>query len=818
MGHILTAQPDNWESIGIGGGGATFFPSVSPHDDHIYYITSDMGGIFKSEDAGGQFDILPYYEITSKGAHSKIFFTSNPDILYSFGYTTYPNPYEPLKSLDGGQTWNTLESDPANGEIFHMFVDPHRENRLFVLSYTTAYLSNDGGATFSPAIVGDGTIYIGGIFWDDTSIYVGTNIGLMVSHDDGQTFVNEGLNGDFPSQHKFRSMAGKKTDGQVTLYAVTKPDIWGGYAPTNYWAPESEVVRLEYGNGNSWESMENGFNTAADGGSFHPSYIHTNEAEPNTIYLGGYDAPGMEVYKSIDSGDNWQMIFDAENDNANPNIQTGWIGAGSDYNWWWSGPVVGMEVAQNNANVIIITDYMTSHHSRDGGQTWQSLYTLPSESNNASENTPQHQFYGSNGLEVTSSWWLTWITENDIFASYTDVQGFISHDQGTTWSTGYGYPEKYNTTYKCIKHPDNGKLYSIVCSKHDMYESTYLTDEVIDDGEGELFESSDNGETWTSTYDFQRTVVDIAVDPNHSERFYVAIANSQDGGIYYSNDFGNSFNLLTAPPRTEGHPKEIEILNDGTLVAVYSARNTNAGFTQSSGVFISSDNGQTWEDRSDDEMLYWVRDVEISPSNDDIWYAAVFSHWGPGNTEQGGLFRTTDRGQTWENIHDFYRVRSMTIHPTNPDIAYVCTADNHDGLQYTENLTDENPTFTRLDEYHFANPQRVFFNPYDENEIWVTSFGNGIKKGRVEDNSTSNTHIIERQVMVSPNPSDQHFNIEWPSQYSIQSYTVLSIDGKIIEQGPCPNTTLSIRLDDQGIYFLRLENEQGISIHKLIRL
>ena len=35
--------------------------------------------------------------------------------------------------------------------------------------------------------------------------------------------------------------------------------------------------------------------------------------------------------------------------------------------------------------------------------------------------------------------------------------------------------------------------------------------------------------------------------------------------------------------------------------------------------------------------------------------------------------------------------------------------------------------------YPFRFPSRVFFNPYDVNEVWVTSFGNGMRLGRVNE-------------------------------------------------------------------------------------
>ena len=74
-------------------------------------------------------------------------------------------------------------------------------------------------------------------------------------------------------------------------------------------------------------------------------------------------------------------------------------------------------------------------------------------------------------------------------------------------------------------------------------------------------------------------------------------------------------------------------------------------------------------------------------------------------------------------------VGSCTISPVNPEEMYVTTEDQ--GLWYSGNRRSATPGFTQLGGYPFRFPTRVFFNPYDANEVWVTSFGNGMHLGRV---------------------------------------------------------------------------------------
>jgi hypothetical protein len=42
-------------------------------------------------------------------------------------------------------------------------------------------------------------------------------------------------------------------------------------------------------------------------------------------------------------------------------------------------------------------------------------------------------------------------------------------------------------------------------------------------------------------------------------------------------------------------------------------------------------------------------------------------------------------------------------------------------------LTAENPTFAQVVDYPFSHPTRIFFTPSNHNEIWITSFGGGLR-------------------------------------------------------------------------------------------
>ena len=49
------------------------------------------------------------------------------------------------------------------------------------------------------------------------------------------------------------------------------------------------------------------------------------------------------------------------------------------------------------------------------------------------------------------------------------------------------------------------------------------------------------------------------------------------------------------------------------------------------------------------------------------------------------------------------------------------------GLWYTKDRRKGSPSFEMVRSYPFRQPERVFINPHSDGEIWVTSFGNGIR-------------------------------------------------------------------------------------------
>lgn len=421
----------------------------------------------------------------------------------------------------------------------------------------------------------------------------------------------------------------------------------------------------------------------------------------------------------------------------------------------------------------------------------------------------------------------------NMFSGFSDIRGIRSTDGGSSWSFNYSGLTA-NSTYRIVKHTVNNNMYAATSSVHDIYQSTRLTDSYLDanDAEGKILYSVNSGAAWQLLHFFNHPVFWIALDPNNLNRMYASVIHSTLGGIYISNDIQNggssTWTKLPNPPRTEGHPAAIVVLNDGKVVCTYSDRRT-ANFTASSGTFIYTPSSNSWADISAAGMMYWTKDIVIYPGdvNQNTFYVCVFSGWGGPPNGLGGLYRTTNRGTNWAKINNQDRVTSVTFSPVNQNEMYMTTETQ--GLWFSSNITAVTPAFTQLSSYPFRQPERVFFNPYNTGEVWVTSFGGGLRVGNSVVGIEPISSVIPEKFALQqnyPNP----FNPSTKIQFSIPKssgvnvnltiYDILGAEVSVIINEKLQAGEYEVTFDasnySSGIYFYRLISDNFTETNKMI--
>jgi photosystem II stability/assembly factor-like uncharacterized protein len=211
----------------------------------------------------------------------------------------------------------------------------------------------------------------------------------------------------------------------------------------------------------------------------------------------------------------------------------------------------------------------------------------------------------------------------------------------------------------------------------------------VGQGDGGVWKSDDYGRTWTPMFENEpsQSIGAIAVAPSDPSIVYAASGEglarpdlSIGDGIYKSTDAGKTWTHLGLRdgqqiPALAVDPRDPNRVFAAVLGHPY-------GPNEERGIFVSTDGGQTWK-----KSLYKDRDtggsdVQIDAANPDVMYASMWKvrqgPWEDGNEYNkvgGGLFKSTDSGNTWHPLtnglpKDLVQIY-VAISPSQPSRLYA---------------------------------------------------------------------------------------------------------------------------------------------------
>src|SRR4051812_30455623 len=215
---------------------------------------------------------------------------------------------------------------------------------------------------------------------------------------------------------------------------------------------------------------------------------------------------------------------------------------------------------------------------------------------------------------------------------------------------------------------------------------------------GGVWKTTDFGRTWEPIFDNQPTqsIGDIAIADSDPNIIYVASGEGLrrpdlaiGDGIYKSTDAGKTWTHLglqdgQAIPAIRVDPKSPNRVYAAVLGHPY-------GPNKERGIFRSTDGGQTWQNILFKDENTGGCDIEIDPSNPNVLYACMWQSrqapWEDANEysgTNGGLFKSTDGGDTWHQLTKGLPTNlvqiNVAIAPSQPTrlFASLSTTEKHE--------------------------------------------------------------------------------------------------------------------------------------------
>ncbi|WP_299216088.1 T9SS type A sorting domain-containing protein [uncultured Aquimarina sp.] len=609
LGPYIHTNTGSWSS----GQGRINVIAIDPNNPEIYYVGAPAGGIWRSVDSGVNWIPLSD-DLLQIGVSAIAIDPRDSDVIYiGTGDDDANDTYSigVLKSIDGGQTWNStgLSFSNTSSSINEVYIDPLDNDKIFVSSNRGFYKSIDNGVSFTRTLnqnLNDVKLKPG----NSNVIYAATRNQVYKSIDNGDSFT--------------LASNGLPTSGGRMVLAVTSNAVDNVYVLS---AANDFSFQGVYRSENSADSFTRLDDGSADlfGGSRQAWFdlaFEVSDTNKNDIYIGVLD-----VYKSSNEGgsfvqwNSWSAPGTATYTHADIHMIRDINGI------MFFGTDGGIYRSTNGTSTEDLTEGLAI------GQFYR-IAVSPQTSNNmvgglqdnggyAYSDNNWKNYYGADGMDTA-------IDPNNPNKYYGFIQNggglYFSNDAGATLGGSINAPASESGNWITpLKMSKEGELYAGYGSLYRLESGSFNrisqsfsspldgieidpfnSDIIYAFVDSNLHKSEDRGVSFTNVRTFNNErITSVTVSSTDNSIVYLTTSNNVYKSINGGIDFDNiSFNLP----------------GDAKLVIKHQSFHPNNPLYlgTSLGVYRLDDTSDSWEPFLNNLPNVAVRDLEINENDGNI--------------------------------------------------------------------------------------------------------------------------------------------------------------------------------------------------------
>jgi photosystem II stability/assembly factor-like uncharacterized protein len=628
-----------WKNVSLGGGGYVTGIYFHPQQKDLIYIRTDVGGFYRWNPQNQTWipitDHFPLAQSNYYGGEALAVDPKNPNIVYiAAGKYLWADPGSIFKSSDRGTTWTKLNIDLVMGGNEdkrwmgdRLAVNPFNTNIIFFGSRRDGlWQSKNGGQTWQKVNSFPGKarkdIGISAILFDNRV----TGLVYAVAYDDGIY---------------------KSTDTGVTWSKIEGSPQW----PRRIAVSNNGTLYVTSGKGPGVTKYEKGIwtNITPEKSQAIFNALTVNSNNPNELIVGIGETASTKIYRSLDGGNSWTEMQRSLKNSVpwwkDIMLRQPWISA-IQFDPQVSGRVwltdwYGIWRTENfKTNPVVWTNYQQGHEEL----VTFSLVSPPKGSLLLSGVADVDGFYHNNGLDTFPSGQFGSKGPN-----FQDTYSIAYNEKDPLRTVRVG-GNRWNNTFGAATSKDGGqtwqKIDSFPADKMPLRVAVSATDPnvfVVTMSGGQAIRTTNGGASWSSVSGLPNGArgpwhwsQSLAADGVDGNTFYYYWNDS----LYRSSDRGASFNIVAQQLKGKNNWHSLKTV-PGVKGEIWLALDQG-------GLLHSTDSGKTFSAIKGVERAFLFA-IGKPPQGSKI--PALYLY---GNiASQGeGIFRSLDRGKTWQAISD----------------------------------------------------------------------------------------------------------------------------------------------------------------------